>query len=183
MPVGFFFLLAETGSADLPHAFPDGRDAVQHAVIIAEGAGGVAAVGLAHRGKPAAEQAAAAAGRETARRADIQRAGREIRRPGYPLRMAGRHCLQAGDRAEHPVTAGLHGCLDLRENSQGDLLLAAAEGFLLREGSEKPEPVEGILLCDLHGLDILFFLVFRPFFRDRGIVRAGKKNTKMLQSG
>ena len=77
-------LLAVAGSADLPQAFPDGRDAVQHAVIIAEGTGSVAPVGLPDGGKPAAQEAAAAAGREAAGRPDKQGA------PSLPHNLNGR---------------------------------------------------------------------------------------------
>ena len=58
--------------------------------------------------------------------------------------MPGNHCLQTGDCAEHLRPPGLDGCLDLGERCQGDLLLAAAGSFLLRQGSKEAEPVQRV---------------------------------------
>ena len=134
------------GAADFPHAFPDGRDAVQQTVVIAERTGGVAAVCFPDGGQPAAQQAASAAGGETAFRADEERAGRERRRPGCAFRMVGCYGFQAGNSFQHFRPAGLHGGFDLPESGQGDFLLAAAGGFSLRQGGKKAEPIQGIFL-------------------------------------
>ena len=144
-------LLPEAGAADFPHAFADGRDAVQQAVIVAEGAGSVAAVCFPDGGKAAAQQAAAASGGEPVFRPDKQGAGGQVRGPRNAFRMSGNHGFQARNGPEHLRPAGLHGRLNLGEGGQRDLLLAASRGLLLRQGGKETEPVQGILFGDLHG--------------------------------
>ena len=71
--------------------------------------------------------------------------------------MAGKDGLQTGNGPEQLRPAGFHGGFDLGEGGQGDLLLAGAQGLLLRQGGKEAEPVESILFRDFHSLQILFF--------------------------
>ena len=64
--------------------------------------------------------------------------------------------LQSRNGAEHFRPAGLHGRFDLREGGEGDFLLAAAEGLLLRQGGEEAEPVQGILFRYFHDYRLPF---------------------------
>ena len=57
-------LLAEFAAADFPIALADGGDAVEHAIIVAEFALGVALVGFADGAQARTQQARAAARRE-----------------------------------------------------------------------------------------------------------------------
>ena len=56
--------------------------------------------------------------------------------------------LQAGNRAKHFRTAGLHSRLDLGESREGNFLLAAAGRLFLRQGREEAEPVQRVFFRD-----------------------------------
>ena len=143
-------LLPVAAAADFPEAFADRLDLIAQTVIVAEGAGGIAAVGFAHGGEACAQQAAAAAPGKTFLRTDKKRAGGTVRRPGNRFFRAGNDGLQAGDVLEHLQPPRFHGGFNLRENRQGDFLLAAAGRFILRQGGEEPEPGQGVFFGDFH---------------------------------
>ena len=131
-------LLPVFAAADFPQPLPDGRNRVQDAVIVAEGTAGVAPVRLPDGGQPRAQQAGFAAAGKVLLRPDIQRAGP---RP---------EALQPGNVRLQPLKAGFRRQLDLAENRQGNLLLPAAQGLILRQRREKGKPPERVLLRNLH---------------------------------
>ena len=130
-------LLAELGAADLPHALADGRYGVQHAVVVAEAAVGVALVGLADGAQARAEQAGTAAAGELVVRPHVLCAPLQRFKPRDPI-------PQRRD-------ARLHRRFDLRNGGKGNLLLSGQKFLVLRERGEKLHPHQGVFFGNLHG--------------------------------
>ena len=118
--------LIELRSADLPHALPDGRDAVELAVVIAEAALNIALVRLADGTKACAGQTGAAASGEFAFVADEKGASSE----GFEPR----------DFAHQLFVARVDGVLDLGEDRQRDLLLMGQQLLLFGQHGKKLKP-------------------------------------------
>ena len=133
----------ELGAANLPHAIANGRNAVQHAVIVAEGAFGIALVGLANGTESCAKQAGLAALGEPIVRTYVH---------GSSL-----HGLQVRNLLHQGFTPGIHGTLNLRQHRQHNLLLMAQEGLIIRQCGEKLKPHQGVFLADFQREGLLLF--------------------------
>ena len=132
-------LLPVLAAADLPHALADGGLAVQLAVVVAEFALDVAAVGLADGAQPRARQAGAAAGGELLLRAHEQ--GAAVQAP------------EAGNLRHQLLLAALLRRFNLREHRVHNLLLPREKRFILRQLGKKVEPHQRVALGNLHQAD------------------------------
>ena len=127
-------------AADFPHAFADGRLAIQFAVIVAERALNVAAVRLANRRKPRARQARYAALREFFVRPHVVCA---------PVQR-----FKVCDARAQNFRIALHRVFDLRKYRVHDLLLARRQLFVFRQLREKFKPHQRIALGYVHGFSL-----------------------------
>ena len=133
----------ELGAANLPHALANGRNAVQHAVIVAEGALGIALVGLANSAESCAKQAGLAALGEPIVRTYVH---------GSSL-----HGLQVRNLLHQGLTSGIHGTLNLRQHRQYNLLLMTQERLVIRQCGEELKPHQGVFLADFQREGLLLF--------------------------
>ena len=143
-------LLPEAGAADLPVALADGRLEVHLTAVIAERAGQVAAVGLAHGAQPRAQQAGAAAPGE---------AGVVAHVAGPPTQG-----FEPRDVGLQPVDARRLGELDLGQRRQRDLLLPRRKGLVLGQPGEEFKPGQGVGFGYVHGRSIPSSVMY-PVYR------------------
>ena len=123
-------VLIEFRAADFPHALADGRLHIQLAVIIAEFALHVAAIRLANRTQPRAQQAGAAAPRK------FRPIAHEICPPGQ--------ALQPVDPRRHRFAPLVHSGFNLSQRRKGNLLLMGHQLFLLGQSGKKLKPHQRI---------------------------------------
>ena len=129
-------VLVEPRAADLPQALADGRLIIQLAVIIAEFALHIAAIGLSDGAQARAQQTRAAARGKSRRVADEERA---------PLQR-----LKAGNLRLQLGYARVLGGLNLSERRQRDLLLMRRQQLALGQLGEKSEPHQRVPLGYFH---------------------------------
>ena len=113
-----------------------GGDPIQLAVVIAEFALDVAAVGLADGAQPRAHQAGEAALGKALFLAHVIGAALQA--------------FQARNVRHQAVVSRVHGVLYLRQNGVHNLLLGDGKLLLLGQLGKKGKPAQGVLLGNLH---------------------------------